>query len=82
MATNSQIKSDAFSNERFLEVANRAVAEAVEKHRRLGESIIVMRNGKVTWLAPEEIPPLREGENGRRGDNLNLPLPHSPILPL
>jgi hypothetical protein len=59
MATNSQLNGNAFSDERFMETANRAVANAIEKHRRLGESIVVMREGEIVWLAPEEIPPLR-----------------------
>ena len=58
MAANSQINGDAFSDERFMKIANRAVINAIEKHRRLGESIVVMRDGQITWLAPEEIPPL------------------------
>lgn len=67
MATNSEL-SDAFSNARFEELANRAVSNAIEKHRRLGQSIVVMRDGKITWLSPEEIPPLENYEPQRRED--------------
>ena len=37
---------------------HKAIAEAVERHRRLGESIAISRDGKVVILSPEEIPPL------------------------
>jgi len=50
-------------HQKFLEGARVAVAEAIDTHRRLGQSIVVMRDGTVTWIAPEDIPPL---ENGSR----------------
>ena len=34
-----------------------AVREAVERHRRLGQHVIIWRDGKVVRLPPEEIPP-------------------------
>ncbi|MEY3825626.1 MAG: hypothetical protein RLZZ148_438 [Cyanobacteriota bacterium] len=37
---------------------HKAIAEAVERHRRLGESIAISQDGKVVILSPEEIPPL------------------------
>ena len=49
-----------FSSPTIDDVARAAVAKAVEKHRRLGQSIIVMRDGKITWIAPEDIPPLKD----------------------
>jgi len=33
-----------------------AIAKALERHKRLGESIAVCRDGKVVILPPEEIP--------------------------
>jgi hypothetical protein len=33
-----------------------AIAKALEKHRKLGESISVWQNGKVVTLTAEEIP--------------------------
>lgn len=33
-----------------------AIAKALEKHRKLGESISVWENGKVVTLTAEEIP--------------------------
>jgi hypothetical protein len=47
--------------------AKAAVAEAVEEHRRAGRSIVVMRDGEVVTIQPEDIPPL---EDSRVGDNL------------
>jgi hypothetical protein len=35
-----------------------AVAQAIERHRRLGQSIAVMRDDRVVILTPEEIEPL------------------------
>ncbi len=67
MATNSPLNSE-FSNAHFLEVANRAVAKAIETHRRLGQSIVVMRDGKITWLSPDEIPALETNELQRHRD--------------
>ncbi len=36
----------------------KAIAEAIEKHRKLGESIAVWQDGKVVILPPEKIPTL------------------------
>jgi hypothetical protein len=40
-----------------------AVAQAIERHRRLGQSIAVMRNDQVVILTPEEIEPLVDDRN-------------------
>lgn len=32
-----------------------AIAEALERHKRLGQSIVVSRDGKIILLQPEEI---------------------------
>jgi hypothetical protein len=34
-----------------------AIAEAIEKHRKLGQPITVWRDGKVVTLRPEELSP-------------------------
>lgn len=77
MATNSTLNQDLFSNEHVMKIADRAVSKAIETHRRLGQSIVVMRDGKPTWIAAEDIPPLcpemekrgkRERELGETGD--------------
>ncbi|HAX74955.1 MAG TPA: hypothetical protein DCY88_03755 [Cyanobacteria bacterium UBA11372] len=35
-----------------------AIAEAIEKHRRLGQSISIWQDGKVVTLTADQIPPL------------------------
>ena len=52
--------SQLISNPTIDETVRAAVAEAVERHRRLGQSIVIMRDGKITWVAPEDIPPLKD----------------------
>jgi hypothetical protein len=36
-----------------------AIAQAIERHRKLGESIAVWQDGKVVVLAADQIPPLQ-----------------------
>lgn len=45
-------------SEKIDQGVKKAVAEAVEKHRKLGEAIAVWQNGEVVILSPEQIPPL------------------------
>lgn len=33
-----------------------AVADAIEKHRRLGQSICIWKDGKIVTLTPDQIP--------------------------
>lgn len=35
----------------------KAISEAIEKHRKLGESVAIWENGKVVILPPDRIPP-------------------------
>jgi hypothetical protein len=35
-----------------------AVAQALDRHRRLGESVVVMQGDVIVTLKPEEIPPM------------------------
>jgi hypothetical protein len=43
-----------------------AIAEAIEVHRRMGRSIVVLMDGKITRLSPSEIPPLHSnGEEAK-----------------
>lgn len=37
----------------------KAIAEAIEKHRKLGEAIAVWQNGEVVILSSDEIPNLK-----------------------
>jgi arsenate reductase-like glutaredoxin family protein len=39
-----------------------AIAEAIEKHRRLGQSITIWRDGKIVTLTAAEIPPLSDND--------------------
>lgn len=43
-------------------VAQAAVAQAIERHRRLGESISFMKDGKIVTLTAEEIPQIQVDE--------------------
>jgi len=36
-----------------------AVAQAIERHRRLGQSISIWRDGKIVTLTADEIPPMQ-----------------------
>ncbi len=36
----------------------KAIAEAIERHRKLGESISIWQDGKVVTLTSDRIPPL------------------------
>ena len=55
MATESQQLGDWAAQS--LPVAQQAVAEAIERHRRLGESIVIWRDGQIVTLTADEIPP-------------------------
>jgi hypothetical protein len=37
----------------------RAIAQAIERHRKLGEAIAVWRDGKVVVLPADQIPPMQ-----------------------
>jgi predicted ABC-type ATPase len=49
------VPAPAFTMEDIYKDACRAVEEALARHKRLGQSIIVWQGGKVTTLEPEEI---------------------------
>ncbi|MEB3343443.1 hypothetical protein [Okeania sp.] len=36
-----------------------AIASAIERHRRLGESISILKDGKIVTLTADQIPPLK-----------------------
>ena len=40
----------------ILEALDRAVREALALHKRAGNPVAVWRDGKVVWIAPEDIP--------------------------
>jgi hypothetical protein len=57
--------SELFNDERIVgEAMRRAVRRALARHKRLGQPVVVWRDGKVVWLSPEQIPD-DEGPEGR-----------------
>jgi hypothetical protein len=49
-------------HQKIFEGGKVAVAEAIEGHRRLGESIAIGQDGKVVILEAARIPPMTEGQ--------------------
>jgi hypothetical protein len=47
-------------HQKIAEGARVAVAEALERHRKLGESIAIWKDGKVVVLSAEQIPQRNE----------------------
>ena len=45
----------AFTSEDLIDAIDRAVRAALARHKALGQSIVAWRDGKIVWLAPEEI---------------------------
>jgi hypothetical protein len=50
-------------SEKIDQGVKKAVSEAVEKHRRLGQSVAIWQDGKVVILTADQIPPLLPEEN-------------------
>jgi hypothetical protein len=50
----------------ILESARDAVADAIERHRRLGESIVISRAGQPVEISAEEIPSLQLNGTSKR----------------
>jgi hypothetical protein len=60
METNKKIKKDTTNlfvthNEEINKAYERAVREALAKHKKAGNSVVVSRNGKAVILKPDEI---------------------------
>ena len=49
-------------SERLLKAINKAIAEDLERHRKLGESIAIWEDGKVVIVPPEKIPLILDKE--------------------
>ena len=49
-------------SERLLKSINKAIYEALERHRKLGESIAIWEDGKVVIVPPEKIPLILDKE--------------------
>jgi hypothetical protein len=47
-------------HQKIFEGGKVAVAEAIERHRRLGESIAIGQDGKIVILEADQIPPMTE----------------------
>jgi hypothetical protein len=59
--------ADVFGTPGRIEAAmNKAVRAALRRHKLLGESIAVSRDGKVVILSPDEIPDFPEDETPAR----------------
>jgi 20S proteasome alpha/beta subunit len=56
------------SHEKITEVAKLAIAHAIERHRKLGESIAVWQEGKVVVLSADQIPTVQELSDQADGD--------------
>ena len=57
--------------DKILKGVQQAVAQAIERHRRLGQSIAVMRDDQVVILTAEEIEPLGADRNAESKARLN-----------
>lgn len=44
-----------------------AIAEAIERHRKLGQSISIMQDGKIVTLTAEEIPAIQSQHLENKG---------------
>ncbi len=49
-------------SERIYQGVNKAITEARERHRKLGESVAIWEDGKVVILPPEKIPLILDKE--------------------
>ncbi len=48
------------SHDKITEIAKSAITQAIERHRKLGESIAVWQEGKVVVLRADQIPTVQE----------------------
>lgn len=57
-STKEQMSKDNITNRRqnILEGVETAIAQALERHRRLGQSIAIWQDGKVVILTADQIP--------------------------
>ncbi len=54
METETQVRATDFTRKTYLGV-RRGVAKALAEHKRLGQSVVVSRDGQIVWIPPEEI---------------------------
>lgn len=62
--------------ERTLEALRQAAIETYRRHKREGHPIVVWRNGRVEWIAPEDIPDTLDELDALRA-NESTPADHS-----
>jgi len=56
------------SYDQITKLARAAIAQAIERHRKLGESIAVWQDGNVVILTAEQIPALQESSEQTKRD--------------
>ena len=47
-----------------------AISQAIERHRKLGESIAIWRDGKVVILTADQIPPIQHQSQLNEADEV------------
>jgi hypothetical protein len=60
---------------RILKAMKEAVREAVLRHKLLGSPVAVWQDGRVVWLAPEEIRPEIFDTSREAGSDLSRAMP-------
>lgn len=48
-----------------------AITQAIERHRRLGESIAIWRDGKVVILSADQIPQIQSEYQNTKSDEIS-----------
>jgi hypothetical protein len=61
METETQVRATDFTRKTYLGI-RRGVAKALAEHKRLGQSVVVSRDGQIVWIPPEEIMVPTDGE--------------------
>jgi hypothetical protein len=64
-------KDQLAQQNRITQGVKAAVAQALDRHRRLGESVVVMQGDVIVTLKPEDIQPMEV-----EADDLNVSEPH------
>ncbi|ELS00292.1 hypothetical protein [Gloeocapsa sp. PCC 73106] len=59
-------------SEKINQGVHKAIAEAIEKHRKLGQSVAIWQDNQVVILPPEKIPNLETKTNESRTITSNI----------
>lgn len=63
LETSNRSLSDRLRDTALIEAAlQKAVREALWRHKRLGQSVVVFEDGAIKRLAPEDIPDIPDGK--------------------